>query len=188
MTQYSPTPGLHRSNFCSGNNDGSGHERFTAKYHVSGIPESTACVVGSTGIAALTLEMGMKLGVRTRVQALLLMATQMALTSAAGTKKYGDPCSSSLECSSSAPFCQIYLVDSSMEHAQRKMEKKKSFASVAGFLDIMPATHGFCTECETDCNCDVGEFCAVSAPSTHQAGLRSASTRSSRPKATRLRK
>ena len=55
--------------------------------------------------------MDMRPGARTRVLALLLMASQVAPTSAEGTKKYGDRCSSSLECSSSAPFCQTYLVD-----------------------------------------------------------------------------
>ena len=106
-------------------------------------------------------------GARTRVLALLLMASQVAPTSAEGTKMYGDRCSSSLECSSSAPFCQTYLVDYSMFWAQGMKEKK---SSAAGYLDVKPAIHGFCTECETDCNCDVGEYCAVDTSSGISVG------------------
>ena len=104
--------------------------------------------------------MAMLLGPRARVLetllALLLMAT--ATGAAVTNKVYGSKCSSSLECGSSAPFCQIYLTDESMAKAQAQKQEK---SSAAGYLNVKPTTHGFCTECEQDCDCGVGEYCAV---------------------------
>ena len=104
--------------------------------------------------------MAMLLGPRARVLetllALLLMAT--ATGAAVTNKVYGSKCSSSLECGSSAPFCQIYLTDRSMLIAQSKKQKK---SSADDYLNVKPTAHGFCTECKSDCDCGVGEFCAV---------------------------
>ena len=103
--------------------------------------------------------MAMLLGPSARVLALLLMATATgAAETKAATKEYGSACSSSLECGSSAPFCQIYLTDRSMLIAQSKKQKK---SSADDYLNVKPTAHGFCTECKSDCDCGVGEFCAV---------------------------